>query len=115
MALFQAALQIEQFWANFITSKGCVLTTVNLKITVNPAGDSLYRYNVLSILPSQVYEVCKCINCSRKADAEKVAHTVLEKVSHPPPNNYAAQFNGQKEKIIQSKIYFIACLKTSDK
>ena len=81
MALFQAALQIEQFWANFITSKGCVLTTVNLKMTVNPAGDSLYRYNVLSILPSQVYEVCKCINCSRKADAEKVAHTVLEKVS----------------------------------
>ena len=48
----------------------------------------------------QVYEVCKRINCSRKADAEKVAHTVLKKVSHPPPNNYAAQFNGQKEKII---------------
>ena len=63
----------------------------------------------------QVYEVCKRINCSRKADAEKLAHTVLKKVSQPPPNNYAAQFNGQKEKIIQSKIYVIACLKNSDK
>ena len=36
----------------------------------------------------QVYEVCKRIK--RKADAEKVAHTVLEKTSQLPPNNNAA-------------------------
>ena len=54
--------------------------------------------------------VCKRINCSRKTNAEQVAHTVLEK-RHTSLPTTMQQFNNQCEKIIQSKIYDITCHK----
>ena len=54
--------------------------------------------------------VCKRINCSRKTNAEQVAHTVLEK-RHASLPTTMQQFNNQSEKIIQSKIYDITCRK----